>query len=127
MFRPSLVLATSGSLGRMLYGLVDMLSSMKHGTPPGVLGPTESDAFEGPATTPVLLNQSCAFSMLPWTSRATRIRTAHEVPGRNPPQMFHLAPQHDRTSEPFAAGARHEHSTIALAEPAYRPDSSDPA
>lgn len=126
MSHPSLGLAILRLLGRMFYGLVDMLSSMKRGTPPRVLAQMESDAFEGPVTTPVLLNQSRAFSMLPWGSQATPIRTAHEAPGRNQRQMFHLAPQHGQISAPFAAAARREHSMIALVEPADRPDSSEP-
>lgn len=159
MFHPSLGLAISRLLGLMFFGLVYMLSSreicyssdmkidvgvnlpVKHGTPRGVLVPAACDAFEGLATIPVLLDQSCAFSTLPWTSQVTLIRKAlpyqhlatanqassrlpHEAPGRNPPQMFHHAPRQHQTSEPFAAAARREHSMIVPVELAYRPDSS---
>ena len=102
----------------------------------------QSDAFEGLVMIPVLLNQSRAFSMLPWTSQGIRIRKAlpcqpmasiiqaishspREAPGHTRRQMFHLVPQLYPILEPSVAAARREHSTIALAELAYHPDSSD--
>ena len=114
---------------------------MTHEILPVVLFLKESDAFEGPAMTPVLPNQSRASSMLPWKSQAIRIRKAlpcqhmapisqasshspHEAPGHTRRQMFHLVLQHYPISEPSAAAARREHSTIALVALACYPGSS---
>ena len=116
---------------------------MTHEILPVVLLLKESDAFEGPAMTPVLLNQSRASSMRPWKSQAIRIRKAlpcqhmasisqvsshspHEAPGRTRRQRFHLVLQHYPISKPSAAAARREHSTIALVALAYHPDSFYP-
>ena len=108
----------------------------------GVLVLKQSGAFEGPASTPVLPNQSRASSMLPWKSPAIRIQKAllrehvvlscqarhlpHEALGRSRRQMFRLVPRHYPILEPSAAAARHEYSMIALVVLAYHPGSSDP-
>ncbi len=72
-------------------------------------------------------SDSKSFTM---SARGMASKASYQLPrkalGGSPLQMFHLVPQYDQISGPFAAAARRERSTIGPVEPVDRPDSFSP-